>query len=396
MAADGRLGAAPDRRLGAAADRARATPGAVAAARTMPAMDATEMPWVSALAGLGIAAGLWLLVRGMGGYRTAARIGDTSTSLIGSIAAGEVRLSGVIEAAEATLVSPLQSVPCVYYHSTAQGDDGLTDAMADFSEERAVGFRVRDATGSIRVFPRGARWDAPVCFDDATSTMGDEPPGLDLRTGSAIAGVEVDRAAAIAALLTVHPGDDDDIHPRLRGMSSGRGRHYTERRLAVGDAITVVGRAMPFGDLADPAEADVAIGADLGADDPEVAANIAEARAAGILVADPEDAWGNAAIPGFGIGRPTRPPDLDPEADRPVLGPAADEARAARRFTIDPETLVLASAPDVPLLIAYGVPGAAVERQQHRFVIGLLGAVMAIASALALAVSLSSLAGTTP
>jgi hypothetical protein len=137
----------------------------------------------------------------------------------------------------------------------------------------------------------------------------------------------------------------------------------------------------------------VAIDGELAADDPEVAANIAEAREAGILLADPEDAWGNAAIPGFGIGRPTRAPDLDPQADHPVLGPASDAARTAARFDIAPETLVLAAAPDVPLLIAYGEPGAAVQRQQERFTIGLLGAVLAIASAIALAFALSAAIG---
>ena len=53
---------------------------------------------------------------------SAAFIGDTSTSLVASIAAGEVRLSGVIEAAEVSLVSPLQSRPCVYYRATVRGE----------------------------------------------------------------------------------------------------------------------------------------------------------------------------------------------------------------------------------------------------------------------------------
>jgi signal transduction histidine kinase len=40
----------------------------------------------------------------------------------------------------------------------------------------------------------------------------------------------------------------------------------------------------------------------------QVAANLAEARQAGILLTDPAAAWGNAAIPGFGIGRPVSEP----------------------------------------------------------------------------------------
>ena len=68
-----------------------------------------------------------------------------------------------------------------------------------------------------------------------------------------------------------------------------------------------------------------------------IAANIAEARAAGILLTDPEDAWGNAAIPGFGIGRPTRQPELDPGI---VGGPRAahrDRGPHERRRRLDPD-----------------------------------------------------------
>ncbi len=351
-------------------------------------MDATIVPQVAVLAGFGIAVGLWLLVRGMGGFRTATRIGDTSTSAIASLAAGEVRVSGVVEPADVTLISPLQSAPCVYYRSTIRGDDDMTAATADLSEERAVGFRVRDAGGDIRVFPRGARWDAPVRFRDRTGSFGDEPPGLAIRTGSAVATAEPDREAAIAALLSLRPVAPDGIHPLLRTSAHRGGRRYEEARLEVGDAVTVVGRAMPFSDLADPAEADVALGSDLAPDDPEVTANIAEARAAGILLADPDEAWGNAAIPGFGIGRPTREPELDPAAHRPALATSDEAAHVERTFTIAPETLVIAAAPDVPLLIVHGAPGAAVERHQDRFITGLLGAVIAIVSAIVLAITL--------
>ncbi len=348
-------------------------------------MDESVLPWITGLAAVGVGAGLWLLVRGMGGYRAAARIGDTGTSTIASLAAGEVRVSGVIEAAELTLVSPLQSQPCVYYRASVSGEDDARDPLSGFQEERAVGFRVRDASGDIRVFPREARWDAPVGYDERTDTLGDEPSGLDLRDGSAFAPAEVDRAAAIAALLTVQqPRDDGD--PRLRVPGRGQ-RHYQEARLAVGDAVTIIGRALPFSDLDDPAEADVADDSAIAADDPEIAANLAEAQAAGILT-DPATAWGNAAIPGFGIGRPTRSPTLDPAATRGALGSADDAAQAERRFAIAPETLVLASAPDVPLLIAAGTPGVAVERQQDRFVVGLFGAILAIGSAVVLAVGL--------
>ena len=104
---------------------------------------------------------------------------------------------------------------------------------------------------------------------------------------------------------------------------------------------------------------------------------------------DADAAWGNAAIAGFGIGRPATAPHLDPAANAlPLAGPKAT-AIAERRFEISPETLVMAASDEVPLLIAYGAPAAVVGRGQSRFAVGLLGAILAIACAMILAVSLS-------
>jgi hypothetical protein len=97
------------------------------------------------------------------------------------------------------------------------------------------------------------------------------------------------RAAAGSKEARIEPGDDHDRRDRLPSPSS---------RIPTG-------RTSP---TASP-------GARGGPDDPEIAASYAEARAAGILNTDPAEAWGNAAIPGFGIGRPVRPPILDPAAD---------------------------------------------------------------------------------
>jgi len=372
--------------------------------RSMPSDWAPQGIFL-ALAGLGV--GLWLLARGLAGYREAARIGDTATSRITSMAAGEVQISGVIEPAELTLVSPLQSTPCVYYRSIVDGADdgldispGLSELGADLYEERAVGFRVRDASGDIRVFPRGARWDAPMVLDDTTGVMGDEPPGLRIRTGPAFAPTGLGRDAAIAALLA-SPTETRTFDPLAilggsahRSLGGGdRRRRYREALLVPGDAVTIIGRAMPFGDLADPAEADIATGPELASDDPEVAGDIAEAREAGLLEATPEEAWGNASIPGFGIGQPVRAPELDPAATPLPIAASPADAEVERRFTIAPESLVLAGAPGMPLLIAHGVPTTALDRQQGRFLVGLLGAILAIASAMALALILPGAIG---
>ncbi len=348
----------------------------------------------------GVAAGVYLLWRGLGGYRTAVTLGDTSTSSITSLAAGEVRITGTIEAAEVTLVSPLQSVPCVWYRArvTSSGDDD----HEVFAEERAIGFRVRDADGSIRVFPAGARIAAERRFAGETSFMGDAPAGLNPRIGSAFgpatgAGPETPegREAAIAALLTVRvpTGEDPVIDGGGGPGGTSRQRDYEEARLEPGDVVTIVGSALPFGHLPDPFGADRMDRANdplTGLDDPEVAAEVAAARAAGTLLT-PEEAWGNAAIPGFGIGRPVREPDLDPEADRPVLAPQRLAHEATARFDIAPDTLVIAAAEDSPLLIVEGAPEAAVAREQGRFMLGLIGAMLAIVSAIVGAIVLGGL-----
>jgi hypothetical protein len=50
---------------------------------------------------------------------------------------------------------------------------------------------------------------------------------------------------------------------------------------------------------------------------------------------------------------------------------------------------VLVATADVPLLVTVGGPAQAAAREQDRFLLGLVGAVVAIASAVALALTLS-------
>lgn len=349
-------------------------------------MDATTAWWLTILAAGGVVAGLVLLGRGLVDYRSTIRVGDTSTSTISGLAAGEARISGVIEVAEMTLVSLLQSAPCVYYRSTIAPGGEISPVETGFTEERGIGFRVRDATGSIRVFPRGARVDAPTRLDEETGAMGDEPPGLAIRTGSSTQLANADRATAIAELLRVH-----DVETGFRPIAlrdGNRRRHYRERRLEPGDPVTLVGRALPFSDLDDPIGSDYSTEADRLEEDPEIAADLAAARAAGTLSLDPAAAWGNARIAGFGIGRPVSAPVLDPDAHRLPLATGAEAAHTEETFAIAPATLVLAASAEVPLLIAFGTPGAVMQRSQTRLIVGLFGALLAIVSAMALAVML--------
>lgn len=339
---------------------------------------------------LGIVVGLLLLVRGFGGYRAAGRITGTSVSRIASLAAGEVLVSGTAEPIELTLISPLQSATCLFYRAriTESGDGETRDVLR---EDRAVGFRVRDASGAIRVFPYGARFDVPDRYNESTTTWGGAPVGFVPRTGSIFAPGPDDRAAQIAALLTV-----PDARPwslldhgglSMSGTSSG-GRHYREARIEPGDPVTVIGSVLPFSDLADPAGANFVDGSGVAADDPEIAADLAEARAAGLLEDTAAEAWGNAAIEGFGIGRPVRAPELDPAANPPPPPDPSLAVRATAAFEIPPDSLVLSTSEEVPMVISLGAPSTVAAREQGQFVLGLLGATLAIGSAMTLALIL--------
>jgi hypothetical protein len=357
--------------------------------RHEPPAPVTDDPALLAGCLAGVIGGLVLLWRGFAGYLSAARVGDTSTSRIATLAAGEVRVMGIVEPAEVTLTSPLQGRECVWYHATVTSSRDGDDVRLD--EERGIGFRVRDGSGSIRVFPRGARLDVPDRFDDRDSLFGEPPVGLATRPAGLGIAEPLDREAAIAALLTVRPAEPERLDSDALGSDAGSGRRYREARLEPGDTVTVVGGAVPFGHLEDPSGADHLdrLGDPLaGLEDPMVAADIAEARAAGELLT-PEEAWGNAAIPGFGIGRPVRQPELDPAANAPTLATADDAARIERTFDLGPDLLVIAAGPSAPLLIAAGSPDELVGREEGRFLLGLLGAVLAIVSAIGAAVLLN-------
>jgi hypothetical protein len=329
---------------------------------------------------------LLLFGRGLVAYRDEARVADIATSPIGTLPAGEVRVSGLIEPAEVTLVSPLQSAPCVYYRAAIRERRGDAQRTV-FDEERAVSFRVRDAGGSVRIVPRGVDWNVSSRFSEQTALDGDPPQGLSLNSGPATRIDEPeDREGAIANLLTVHqPAADPDAS--LGAARESGWRHYEEARLEPGEIVTIVGAARPYRDLEEQ------LAGPSGREDLELAADLAAATAAGRLEENPEKAWGNAAIPGFGLGPPSRAPELDPEADPETVAPApearAAAASAAERFEIGPDELVLGPSEDGRLVVYAGPPADAVARERGTFLIGLLGAVLAILAALLAAAQLS-------
>jgi hypothetical protein len=343
------------------------------------------------LAGLaGLSGGAVLFARGLAAYRRGAVVGSIATSSIDSLAVGEVRLTGTVEPLAATLISPLQSEPCVWYRSSIV-ESGRNNRTTVFDEERSVEFRIRDATGTVRVVPRGGRWELAPALDESSGLFGDEPVGVRRRVGPASTAVpDYDREAAIADLLTVRsvtPGGVEvpggSPFPSLLGHPGGI-RRYREARLEPGQTVTLVGFAQPYGQLG---EEDALTGATL--DDISIGADLAEAREAGLLAQSPEEAWGNAAIPGFGIGHPVRPPHLDAGANAMPPADARQSSRADRIFSIAPDTLVVSGGRQTPLVIYAGPPVEARAHDRAAFYRGLAGAGLATISAAGLALMIN-------
>jgi hypothetical protein len=291
-------------------------------------------------AALALIGGLQLLIRGLRSYLRGGNLSSMGTSQIASLSAGLVRVTGTIEAP--ITIQSYYGFPCVYYRAEPRREDGQSDDESD-TVERSIEFDVRDDSGRIHVMPHAAQWDV-----------------------------------------------------RMRDMQP-------EARLEDGDSVTVVGSAVPFGQLQDPASAEW-----LALDDPVVAADLEAARASGELEPDPSRRYGNLGIPGFAIGRPESAPALDPgvptptiyqhasvptgangleQEARPAAGVADGEAAAAS-FAPTPETLVLAAVPGSDLLIAEGDPESAASMDQWEFLAGLAGAVLAIGGAVVLALTI--------
>jgi hypothetical protein len=347
-----------------------------------------------AFAAGGIVLGIVLFVRGLRAYRHDRLVSSVATSGLDGIAAGEVRVSGVVEIADQALISPLQSKPCVWYRSRVEAAGDPRKVL--HAEERAVHFRIRDGGDSIRVVPDGARWEIEPSFEASTGSLGEEPAGLHPRDGSATVTLvpedpatmtELERQAAIDALLTVRPPEPSPIPDPGPGTStSGTRRRYREALLEPGDTVTIVGQARPWSDVRADLEASM-MGGNV---DRAMADDIARARAAGLLAATPEEAWGNAAIPGFGIGRPTRDPKLDAGVAAPAVTEDPEAHREAlQRHAIPADTLVVARGSGGTFAVYKGSPELATRHHDAAFALGLMGIVMAASSALVLGMMLT-------
>ena len=122
----------------------------------------------------------------------------------------------------------------------------------------------------------------------------------------------------------------------------------------------------------------------------DIAGDLADARAAGTLATSAEEAWGNAAIPGFGIGEPTSSPELDPRAHQPEV-PVDPEVHeeALAKYDIPDEELVLSRGLRGGLAIYAGTPADATSHHDFAFLLGIVGAVMAALCAFGLGAMLT-------
>ena len=343
----------------------------------------------------GLIGGIALFVRGLVAYRRDRLISSVATSSLDGIAAGEVRVTGVVEAIDRNLISPLQSKPCVWYR--ARIDETGKNGRVLLNEEKAQEFRIVNETGSIRVVPRGARWELGLDFDESTGITGDEPPGLHRRSGATYAAAldrdptqmsDAELEMARQALLTVQKplagasaegrsGADGDWG-RGVGLAGSQGRRYREARLEPGETITVIGQALPWGDIKDILHAwDPSSNVEMA-----IADDVARARELGTLASSPQEAWGNAAIPGFGIGAPTLEPELD-EGARPLEARGEDAHREAlAKYDIPDAELILSRGEKGEMAVYMGAPTEAVMHHDFAFALGVMGALMAVFCAL--------------
>ena len=348
----------------------------------------------------GLIGGVVLFVRGLAAYRRDRLISSVASSSLDGIAAGEVRVTGVVEPIDQTLVSPLQSKPCVWYRARVDQTGEHSRVLLD--EEKSQEFRLRNETGEIRVVPRGARWEIGVIYDESTGVTGGEPPGLNRRSGATYASAihrdpdqmtDLERETAAQALLTVQRPDgsptqewQEDAGTWGVNATSRGGRRYREARLEPGQTVTILGQAWPWGEVRDvlltwKPSSNIEV---------DIAGDLAYARQMGLLADSPEEAWGNAAIPGFGIGTPTAEPELHPDARQPDVpeDPKVHED-ALEKYDIPDEELVLSRGLKGGLAIYGGTAQAATQHHDFAFIVGVIGAIMAVLCALALGIILT-------
>lgn len=119
------------------------------------------------LGGVGTLLGLAFFLSSFSRLKLLRAITNTPTSKVRSAAMGFVELNGLAEPDGEPLTGPLSGVPCVWWRFTVEEERKRTNSegesetywhtLADERLDRP--FRLRDATGELRVDPQGAEVD---------------------------------------------------------------------------------------------------------------------------------------------------------------------------------------------------------------------------------------------
>ena len=239
--------------------------------------------------------GLYAFARGILAYRTAAAVSGIATSSTTSLAAGEVRITGVAEPWPTTPSRPSRAhlrplplanrAPPRKRHRHRHRRRALGELPTARPRGHGDGLPARCEVGAT---PRFA--ETSGAFDDPPPGLKREPrPRHDRDRGRP-------RGAQIPALLTVRQPVSSDpaglgtATTRASGQAawSGSGRRGSasagapveqleirEERVEPGDTITVVASAVPYGEMEQMA-ADGSGEAASPLEDPEIAADLAE------------------------------------------------------------------------------------------------------------------------
>lgn len=139
-----------------------------------------DLFWLSALALLGAAIGVFLFFHGFRMLQYKRLIFNTPFSKVRSASMGLVEISGTPTGPK-TISSAITGSPCYYYHARAwqwldSGKGGSWQQAVD--ESIYVPFFLEDATGKVLVNPRGATLDVHRSFCDEfrTAFLGKDSP----------------------------------------------------------------------------------------------------------------------------------------------------------------------------------------------------------------------------
>ena len=215
--------------------------------RTMGWWTTISDPWIAALAGPASSVGLSCSVRGPRRLPVA-RAGGRHVDLDDQLDRGRRgphQRRHRAGRADPGLAPPERPVRLLPGHRSATAATPRSRTAATPRSARS-GSGSATPPGSLRVFPRGARIDAPLRFEDETGTVGDEPAGLAMRIGRPRPGRPRSTARPPSPSCCASASPADDAPAGLApATGAGAGASTARRGSSRAIAVTIVGRAAP-------------------------------------------------------------------------------------------------------------------------------------------------------